>query len=272
MRASISVKVERFLVYSQRTTLEFDFAPRFVKEGGHMSINIILKEDIPKDSIFVTGFQGMGIVGYIAVRHMIRALNAKPLGFVTLKRMPPYVWMEDDRLATPIQLFGYQNFTFMMVEFMPPMPDLYVFIDKICERVSKRFVEAFLIGGLDSKVKKEGESEKAKFAATTKGIDKVLRLGYKILDRGLYITGPLALMLMKFEQLDYPALAVLAYANALRPDPMAAAIAIRYFSEIYGIKVNVDQLIKDAQRIEAEIEENLRRKQERATEMSALYI
>lgn len=237
-----------------------------------MTINIILKGGIPKNSVFVTGFQGMGITGYIAVRHMIHALNAKPLGFVTLKRMPPYVWMEDKRLATPIQLFGYQNFIFMLVEFMPPMPYLYTFIDKICEWVSKAFVEAFLIGGLDLRVRKEGESEKAKFAATTKAVDKVLKLGYKILDRGLYITGPLALMLMKFEQLDYPALAVLAYANTSRPDPMAAAIATQYFSEIYGVKVDTNQLIRDAQRIEAEIEESLRRKQERVTEISALYI
>lgn len=237
-----------------------------------MTVNIILKEGIPKDPVFVTGFQGMGITGYIAVRHIIYALKAKPLGFVTLKRMPPYVWMEDNRLATPIQLFRYQNFIFMLVEFMPSMPELYAFINKICEWTSKTFVEAFLIGGLDLRVRKEGESEKAKFAATTKAVDKVLKLGYKILDKGLYITGPLALMLMKFEQLDFPALAVLAYANVSRPDPMAAAVAIQYFSEIYGVKVDTYQLIRDAQRIEAEIEESLRRKQEKVTEMSALYI
>ncbi len=237
-----------------------------------MSVSVVLKERIPRDSIFVTGFQGMGIAGYIAVRHMIRALNAKPLGFIMLKRMPPYVWMEGNRLATPMQLFGYQNYVFMLVEFMPPMPDLYVFVDKICEWISETFIEAFLIGGLDLRVRKEGESERAKFAATTKAIDKVLKQGYRVLDSGLYITGPLALMLMKFEQLNFPALAVLAYANASRPDPMAAAIAIQYFSEMYGVKVDVDELIRDAQRIEAEIEESLRRRQEKVTEMSALYI
>jgi uncharacterized protein len=237
-----------------------------------MTVDIVLKESLPKDSVFVTGFQGMGITGYIAIKHMVHTLNAKPLGFVMLRKMPPYVWMEGNRLATPIQFFGYQNFIFMLVEFMPPMPDLYVFIDKICEWASKKFVEAFLIGGLDLRVRKEGESEKAKFAATTKAVDRVLKLGYKILNRGLYITGPLALMLMKFEQLDFPAIAVLAYANASRPDPMAAAIAIQYFSEIYGVKVDTDQLVRDAQRIEAEIEESLRRRQERVTEMSTLYI
>ncbi|MEM2214533.1 MAG: PAC2 family protein [Candidatus Nezhaarchaeales archaeon] len=238
-----------------------------------MTISIMLKDDIPRDPVFVTGFQGMGMTGYIAVKYMISTLNAKPIGFVMLRRMPPYVWMEDNRLATPIQLFKHQNHVFMLVEFVPPIPDLYTFIDKICEWTAKTFVEAFLIGGLDLRVKRESEEDKAKFAATTKAMDKVVGRRYKVLDKGLYITGPLALMLMKFEQLDFPALAVLAYANALRPDPMAAAIAIQYYSEIYGIKVNTEQLIEDAQKIEAEIEENLRRRQERMrAETSALYI
>ncbi|MEM4576814.1 MAG: PAC2 family protein [Candidatus Nezhaarchaeales archaeon] len=238
-----------------------------------MSINIVLKNDLPKDAIFVTGFQGMGLTGYIAVRHMVSTLNAKPLGFVMSKRMPPYVWMEDGRLATPIQLFRYQNHVFMLVEFIPPMPDLYKFIDEVCRWVSRSFTEAFLVGGLDLRVKKEGEGEKAKFAATTRAVDRIVNRGYKMLDKGLYVTGPLALMLMKFEQLDFPALAVLAYANASRPDPMAAAIAIEYFSEIYGIKISVEQLIKDAQRIEAEIEESLKMRQERMkADVSTLYI
>ncbi|MEM1900661.1 MAG: PAC2 family protein [Candidatus Nezhaarchaeales archaeon] len=238
-----------------------------------MTISIILKDDIPKGSVFVTGFQGMGITGYIAVKYMVSVLNAKPIGFVMLRRMPPYVWMEDNRLATPIQLFKHQNHIFMLVEFVPPMPDLYTFIDGMCKWVAKTFVEAFLIGGLDIRVKRENEEDRAKFAATTKATNRIIERGYKVLDKGLYITGPLALMLMKFEQLDFPALAVLAYANALRPDPMAAAIAIQYYSEIYGIKIDTEQLIKDAQRIEAEIEENLKKRQERMkAEISALYI
>ncbi|MHC1637433.1 MAG: proteasome assembly chaperone family protein [Candidatus Nezhaarchaeales archaeon] len=238
-----------------------------------MSLQIVLKEEVPRNAVFVTGFQGIGITGYIAIRHIVSTLNAKPLGFILLSKMPPFVWMEENRLATPIQLFKYENHVFMLVEFMPSPPELYKFINKVCEWVASKFSEALLIGGLDLRVKKEGETERAKFAATSQAIAKVLDKGYKVLDRGLYITGPLALMLMKFEQLNFPAIAILAYANASRPDPMAAAVAIEYFSKMYGIEVKTEQLIKDAQRIEAEIEENLKKKQERIkSEASTLYI
>lgn len=238
-----------------------------------MPVQIVLKEELPRNAIFVTGFQGIGITGYIAMKHIVSTLKAKPLGFILLSKMPPFVWMEGNRLATPIQLFKYENYVFMLVEFMPPPPELYRFVNRICEWVASKFSEALLIGGLDLRVKRIDETEKAKFAATSQAIAKVLNKGYKVLESGLYITGPLALMLMKFEQLDFPAIAILAYADASRPDPMAAAVAIEYFSKIYGIEVKTEQLIRDAQRIEAEIEESIRRKQERMkSEASALYI
>jgi len=238
-----------------------------------MPVQIVLKEELPRNAIFVTGFQGIGITGYIAMKHIVSTLKAKPLGFILLSKMPPFVWMEENRLATPIQLFKYENYVFMLVEFMPPPPELYRFVNRICEWVASKFSEALLIGGLDLRVKRIDETEKAKFAATSQAIAKVLNKGYKVLESGLYITGPLALMLMKFEQLDFPAIAILAYADASRPDPMAAAVAIEYFSKIYGIEVKTEQLIRDAQRIEAEIEESIRRKQERMkSEASALYI
>ncbi|RLE71271.1 MAG: hypothetical protein DRJ37_05370 [Thermoprotei archaeon] len=240
-----------------------------------MAFKIVLKGDIPDNAVFVTGFQGIGITGYIAIRHLISSLKAKPLGFILLDKMPPFVWMEEDRLATPIQIFSYDRYVFLMVEFLPSPPEVYKLITKICEWVvgTQKFSEALLIGGLDLRVKKEGEKEDLKFAATTCATKKVLERGYKVLDRGLFVTGPLALMLMGFEALDFPALAILAYANSARPDPMAAAVAIRCFSEMYGVKVDVEELIKDAQKIEAEVEESLKKRQERLrAESLTLYI
>ncbi|MCS7140061.1 MAG: PAC2 family protein [Candidatus Nezhaarchaeota archaeon] len=238
-----------------------------------MSVQVVLREELPSNGVFITGFQGVGITGYIAIKYMISTLSAKPVGFILSNRMPPFVWMEGNRLATPIQLFKYDRCIFMLAEFIPSPPETYNLINNVCKWVSSRFSEALLIGGLDLRVKKEGETEKVKFAATSKAISKVLSQGYRVLEPGLYITGPLALMLMKFEQLDFPAIAILAYANTLRPDPMAAAIAIEYFSKMYGISVNTEQLVKDAQRIEAEIEESIKKRQEKMrSEVGALYI
>ena len=96
-----------------------------------MALYIVLREKVPQGSIFVTGFQGIGITGYIAVRHMISALKAEPIGFVLLDKMPPFVWMEGKRLATPIQLFKFDKYVFMLVEFTPPPPELYKFINRL---------------------------------------------------------------------------------------------------------------------------------------------
>jgi len=57
---------------------------------------------------------------------------------------------------------------------------------------------------------------------------------------------------------NFPALAILPYASSTRPDPAAAAVAIRSICRTYNMKVNVSDLEKDAKDIETEIEQRLK--------------
>jgi len=59
-------------------------------------------------------------------------------------------------------------------------------------------------------------------------------------------------MLSEFEIHDFPAIAVLPYAEPARADPAAAALAIRKISKAYNFKVNLKELLKDAKLIERE--------------------
>ena len=65
-------------------------------------------------------------------------------------------------------------------------------------------------------------------------------------------------MLSEFEIHSFPALALLPYASSTRPDPAAAAVAIRTICKTYSMKVNVSDLEKDAKDIEAEIEHRMK--------------
>ena len=94
-----------------------------------------------------------------------------------------------------------------------------------------------------------------------------------ILERGLFVVGPLATMLTRYEIRDFPAIALLPYANPARPDPLAASVAVDYLNKVFNLSIDVTQLIKDAQKIEAEIQEIARRRQERVkSEHRAMYI
>ena len=75
-----------------------------------------------------------------------------------------------------------------------------------------------------------------------------------ILDEGLYVTGPLAYMLMFYELNNFPAVALLPYAERSRPDPVSASNAIEQINRILNIDVNINELLEEAEKIEKEIE------------------
>ncbi|MEM4599986.1 MAG: PAC2 family protein, partial [Candidatus Methanomethylicaceae archaeon] len=90
-----------------------------------------------------------------------------------------------------------------------------------------------------------------------------MNIDIPILEKGLFVVGPLAIMLSHFEINNFPAIALLPYANPARPDPMAAAIAIEFINKLTGLSIDTSQLISDAHKIEEEIQELLKQRQER---------
>jgi len=221
--------------------------------------------------VFVTGFQGVGFTGYIAVKHLVSKLKAEPVGVVEVPYLPPFVWMEEGRLIAPLQLYGYGDFMFMVVEAVPPARDQYGLFKAIADWVvDEGFEEALLIGGLDQRFRRD--ESKARCAATEAYVAKHT-LDIPFIERGLLITGPLALMLHRFEVREFPALAILPYAVTERPDPLAAAASIDIVNKLYGLSVDYGELVKDAERIEKEVKEFLEKKAaERRREGVTAYI
>lgn len=238
-----------------------------------LTVHVVVKKKLPDDGIFVTGFRGIGIVGYITVKHIVSTLNPKLVGIIETDDLPPFVWMEGQRLITPYQLYAHGNLVLLVAEGLPPPRRQYVFLRQIADWVvENRFKEALLIGGLDSRLQRSPE-DKVRVAPTSTYIKQRSSLKLPLLERGLMITGPVALMLSRFEIRDFPALALLPYASAAHPDPMAAATAIECLNEMYGLNLDFSELIKDAKKIEEQIREELKRRTERLRyETSQAYI
>jgi len=97
---------------------------------------------------------------------------------------------------------------------------------------------------------------------------KAMKLKHPTLEPGLFVYGPLAIMLGEFEKRNFPAVAILPYASADHADPNAAATAIRAVSKAYGLKVDVKDLEYDAADIEEEID---RRLEQTAKNLRGMY-
>ena len=217
-----------------------------------MNIEIILKRRVDLEGkIFITGFHGIGYTGYIAVNHIIESTKAELLGYVTTEQYPPIVSLDENRVLTPYELFMYKDFILFLPRFQPPPSEQNDLMKILTEwTVKNRFLEAILIGGLDSKLK-AGE-EKLRVVPTSQ-FKMNNKLELKKLDRNLYVVGPLAILLAYYEIKDFPAIALLPYAQRGRPDPLAAATAIQVINQLYDLDISTEQLIKDAKQIEQEI-------------------
>lgn len=168
-------------------------------------------------------------------------------------QIPSFVSLENNRLSLPFEFFKFDNFVFFIAKIQPAQSELNEITKKLANWVmDNKLSESILIGGLDGKLK---EDENINFKIVpTKSFSKI-ELPGSPLDKGLFVTGPLALMLIYFEMQNFPACAILPYCERERPDPRAAAVAIQAICSIYpDLIVDVEKLHGDAKKIEEEID------------------
>lgn len=218
-----------------------------------LNIDVILKRKVDlKNSVFITGFHGIGYTGYIAVNHMVESTKAELLGYITTEQYPPIVSLDNQRVLTPYELFINKDIVLFLPRFQPAPSEQSILMKILAEwTVKNQFKEAILIGGLDIKLK--AEEEKLRVVPTSRFKINNEKMELKRLDKNLYVVGPLAVLLAFYEVKEFPAIALLPYAQRGRPDPMAAATAIQVINQLYDLNIPTEQLIKDAKQVEQEI-------------------
>ncbi len=202
-------------------------------------------------STFVCGFHGLGEVGFLSTAHLTRALNAERVGFIKSDMLPLFVSMENERLVLPFEIYWYaeKKMVFLVPRFQPHSSEQWGWIDRLAEWIAKnKFAEALLLGGLDASFK-EGEDE-MRCVPTTAFASRLDKWSVPLLEEGLFVAGPLALLLAELEMRDQAALGLLTYATRGRPDPKSAATMLEKINEMYGVEANVEQLLEESREIE----------------------
>jgi uncharacterized protein len=219
-----------------------------------MTVRLLVDSKNLKGSTLVTGFHGVGQTGYIATSYMIHALKAERIGFIDVSNPPPWVGTAEGGLVTPFEVYQKRKTVLVKLEFSPHKTEEAEFAKSLSDwAIQQKFKDAILIGGLDSAFKQARED----FCVVPTGayLNRVKQFKAPILEPGLLVYGPLAVMLNQFEIHDFPAVAVLPYAEPARADPAAAALAIRKISKVYNFNVQVNDLVKDAKFIEQEFDQ-----------------
>ncbi|AGT34940.1 hypothetical protein N186_02805 [Thermofilum adornatum] len=217
---------------------------------------ILLNEGVsPK--IFVTGFHGVGHVGWIATRHIVTKLEAKRVGMVLTPNMTPFVSIKNG-VVTPYELYAKDN----LLAFLPNVPvspkDSIIVPQMLAQMIFDMHVDmVILFGGLDASFAEP--DSRPRIAPTSSFLSNYAEIinkhGLPIIDERLGIVGPLATLLTYFEAGNIPAVAILPYASLDRPDPRAAAQAVEIFSNITGIGIDVKELLEEGEQLEKQLEE-----------------
>ncbi|MEZ0345441.1 MAG: PAC2 family protein [Infirmifilum sp.] len=225
---------------------------RIIEKG---KLKIILNEDL-KARYLITGFHGIGHVGWISVRHLVEKNNAARVGHIISPYMQPFVSIRKG-VKTPYELYKAGETLFFLSNIPLSARDTAPLTLELAELSLEVGVEeAILFGGLDNRFK---EDDSVRLAPTSQYFSRHQDLfnngRFKLIDEGLGVVGPLAMLLSVYEAREIPAVAILPYAAPDRPDPKAAADALRTFNEIYGFNIPVDELIEEGTLLEKELEE-----------------
>ncbi len=222
------------------------------------------EEAFKKTKYFISGFHGLGSVGFIAMKHLIDNLeiNGKKvtrIGVIKSKAAPPFIYLENERIVVPFEIYALEE----VLIFLPRLPPYRHYESDFAESIvswiisSKQFELTLLVGGVDKTLKTENESS-VKFVPSQ--AFKELKNDWKdlkdnMLATGLMIQGPLAIMLGLLDLEKFPALGILSYAERERPDPIGAAEAIKIINQLVNINCSLDELVKGSDSFDEEIKQ-----------------
>lgn len=212
-----------------------------------------------RNSIFITGYPGFGLVGFLASKHIVSELGLKKIGFVTTRYMMEVTYYSSKLgIVYPYELyFGNvegRRILVLLNHTIPHERERTIYIDTVCKWLKSIGISSsILIGGLDPRVR-ESENETFRwlpFSGFRGELDAP-----KLVEK--YIVGPLALTLLFLNAYEVPGAVILAYTEMYRPDPRASAVAVKAVSQLLGLEIDTKKLLEEASIIEALEEEKER--------------
>ncbi len=205
-----------------------------------------------KGSVFITGYQGFGMVGYLTSRHISLELKLRKIGFIRTRYFPEATFYKKELgLVFPFELyFGKVDSKKILVlvnHGVPHVRERTNYAEFIGKWLSDIGVsKTILVGGLDPAIK-EREDEKYRWIPLS-GYD--VKLDAPLLEEK-HVIGPLALTMMFIEAYKIPGVAIFTYTELYRPDPRASAVAVEVIGGLLGLKIDTTKLLEEASKIEA---------------------
>ena len=229
-----------------------------------------LKKVELKSPIIFAGFVGAGLVGPVAINHMITKLEMEEIGVMRSKYLPPSTVFMRGRLRHPFRFYANKEGTICAIicEITLRMEGLYSLVGAILDWAAEKGSNEIVI--LDGVASFEHD-EKAYCAAEEDLVRTMADKGISMIPQG-FITGIPGGLLNECLVREIQGLTLLAKADKIAPDPAAAATLIEALNRFYDMDIGIEELLKDKERINAEFKELSEKYAAHREETSGMYM
>ncbi len=219
-------------------------------------VEIIFDGKIPKNSVILEGFQGIGLVGTLAAEYIAEQKNAKVVGHVDVPEFPPITLLVNGKIKTPIRIYhfkeGKQSFLIFVSEL--PMPQ------KMANSLARSIVDFSKNNNIKEIISLEGiavpkepvDSNTYWVSNKPKFFEKGFGKNAKALQSGI-IVGVSASLLTQAKIQKIPCIVLMAEAHTNYPDGAAASSIIKLLNKTHKIKVDVKNLEAQSEEFEKKI-------------------
>jgi uncharacterized protein len=223
-----------------------------------------------KSPIIFAGFVGAGLVGPLAITHMITELKMVEIAVMRSKYLPPSTVFMRGRLRHPFRFYANSEGTICAIicEITLRMEGLYTLVSSILDWAEKNGSKEIVI--LDGVASTEHD-DKAYCAAEEDLIRTMADKDISLIPQG-FITGIPGGILNECLVRKIQGLTLLAKANKTEPDSGAAATLIEALNRFYDMEINTSELKKDKDRIHSEFNELSQKYVKHREEISGMYM
>jgi uncharacterized protein len=223
-----------------------------------------------KNPIIFAGFVGAGLVGPVAINHIITELNMVEIAVMRSKYLPPSTVFMKGRLRHPFRFYANKEGTICAIicEITLRMEGLYSLVASILDWATQKGSKEIVI--LDGVASTEHD-DKAYCAAEEDLIRTMADKDISMIPQG-FITGIPGGILNECLVREIQGLTLLAKANKEAPDSAAAVTLIEAVNRFYDMKIDTSELQKQKDKIHSDFSELSQKYAEHREETSGMYM
>ena len=239
------------------------------KEFPEAEVFEIKKVELNSPIIFA-GFVGAGLVGPLAINHIIEKLEMQQIAVMRSKYLPPSTVFMRGRLRHPFRFYANQEGTICAIicEITLRMEGLYSLVGSILDWAAQKGSKEIVI--LDGVASTEHD-DKAYCAAEEDLVRTMADKNISMIPQG-FITGIPGGILNECIVREIQGLTLLVKANKVAPDSGAAATLIEAINRFYDLNIDSKQLQEEKDRIHTEFSELSQKYVEHREEISGMYM